>query len=216
VLALSNREWVSFSPHYEDLEDFMNFRLTYAGRIPTNAGAREKQEMRRYFHKQLKNLWKGHPLLKQWSGAESASPHNSILDQIRGQFKFFGYEFVPLVSKNMMLIVSLDILLLRAGPPGFIIKAGDIDNKIKTVIDSLQLPQQLSETGGLVPDSDETPFFSLMQNDELVGNLSVTTDMLLEPTDPKVIFQDRHDARLVIDVTIKNQYGAPFAPAIFI
>jgi hypothetical protein len=62
------------------------------------------------------------------------------------------------------------------------------------------MPEQLSEIGGYLPDPDENPFYCLLENDDLITHLSVTTDQLLIPKREE---ERIHDVALVILVKIK-------------
>ena len=77
-------------------------------------------------------------------------------------------EVVPLVTADMGLRCSLDILLLRPEEDRFIFNAGDIDGQIKTLFDALRMPNDLKETGEVGPQQDETPFFCLLEDDKLI------------------------------------------------
>ena len=56
-------------------------------------------------------------------------------------FERGGYLFTPVVTTRLNLIAHLDILFLRPGNPGSLIThGGDIDNRLKTLFDALQIP----------------------------------------------------------------------------
>jgi len=97
----------------------------------------------------------------------------------------------------MNVVAELSLTLLRPEPPGHLItQGGDIDNRLKTLFDALTMPRQenaLSE--GLVPTEDETPFFCLLEDDNLVTAVAVRTEQLLEPN------IDSSHVDLFIDVT---------------
>jgi len=96
----------------------------------------------------------------------------------------FGYRFVPLVQKDHA-VCSVDILLLRRDSPGGLLRsAGDIDNRIKLIVDALKMPENRDELGGFSPDADENPFFCVLENDVSVTSLKVTSDRLLCPLEP--------------------------------
>ena len=57
---------------------------------------------------------------------------------------------------------------------------GDIDNRIKTLIDALRIPSGGEIPDEWVPDEGDTPLFCLLEDDKLVSAFSVTTDRLLE------------------------------------
>ena len=112
-----------------------------------------------------------------------------------------GYQFVPLVTQQLSLLCSLNILFLRPDVPGNTLQSGDLDNRIKTLLDALRLPTNADELGGYSkPGDDEDPFFCLLEDDCLVSQLAIETDILLEPTGKDF---DKNDARLIITVKIR-------------
>ena len=154
----------------------MEFTLFYTGNLPISKSGRaiKKQELRRCFHSQLKLLWNQPPLINSQHFLNSAGNISLVYD-------FAGFQFVPLVSQRIFTVAELDITLLRPGPPGAIIKSGDVDNRLKTIIDSLKMPQQINE----LPQDDspkdgETPFFCLLEDDNLITRVSVNTAQLLK------------------------------------
>jgi hypothetical protein len=57
----------------------------------------------------------------------------------------YGWNFVPLVTAELSLLCNLEILMLRRVDPGKLIQSsGDIDNRIKTLFDALQIPDAQS------------------------------------------------------------------------
>jgi hypothetical protein len=105
---------------------------------------------------------------------------------------------VPLVTQRLNLICRLNILFLRPEDPGTLIRhGGDLDNRLKTLFDALRRPQDPAEIpGGDQPNPSEIPFFCLLEDDALISDLDVTTDRLLEPSNPQ-------DVSLMIHVTTK-------------
>jgi hypothetical protein len=69
------------------------------------------------------------------------------------------------------------LLISAAG----IIRQGDLDNRIKTLIDTLRKPKGAMELRGINPQADEDPLFCLLEDDDLVTGLTVETGMLLGP-----------------------------------
>jgi len=190
----------------------MDFRLTYEGNLPSSGNdshGKEKHQIRKQFHPQLKKLWEESKSLKDLKhivyplepGSLKTPPPRRI-DYLANQFKRNNHRFVPLVTADLWLWCGLDVLYLRNEKPGKVLQASDIDGHLKTLFDALKMPQNENELGGhLVPDLDEDPFFCLLENDSLVSHLSIETDMMLE----RLIggLPHRNDARLVIKVTLK-------------
>ena len=115
-------------------------------------------------------------------------------------FSCCGYKFVPIASNDLLVHCSLDILFLRPDPPGQLLKSGDIDNRVKTLLDALKMPQGEQDLGRyLKPQADEEFFFVLLEDDGMVTRLAVEADMLLQPTSDSA---GQQDARLVVSVTL--------------
>ena len=169
----------------------MQFRLTYEGRLKSGARASpdHKHEIRTYDPPRTK------------------VEHTSRKSQLGELFSCCGYKFVPIASKDLLVHCSLDILFLRPDPPGQLLISGDIDNRVKTLLDALKMPKCNQDLGHyLDPQADEDPFFVLLEDDGMVTRLAVETDMLLQPTSDDV---GQQDARLVISVTL-TPYQAIF------
>jgi len=184
----------------------VKFRLTYAGQLlaaGSNNRVDHKHEVRRVFHPQLRRYWNHHPFRKGWKEAErGVDPDDWPLksSDLAVRFSRCGYRFVPLVTRDMWLSCSVEVLFLRPGWPGDIWHGGDIDNRLKIVFDALRLPSDANELGKhTTPVDDEDPFFCLLEDDSLVSHVSFETDVLLEALTDYI---QKSDARLVITVTV--------------
>lgn len=155
----------------------MRFTLIYTGELKSNARPDHKHELRKEFHSQLKSLWQQPPLVdhKEWY---KSSNRRSKVDLNR---KIGKFRFVPLISPDLNLVCSLNISILRPEPPGALItQGGDIDNRLKTLFDALRIPKNENELPkDTTPMSDEIPFFCLLEDDNLITSVSVTTDRYL-------------------------------------
>jgi hypothetical protein len=220
----SARKEVIVDDPYADWEsELMQFRLTYEGPLLSDttkgekaAGrAKHKQEIRKVFHEQLKRLWKIHPVLsKNYTGIDVSyflvTEHDQFShdpETLGARFERNGYNFVPMVTRGLGVHCALDILFLRNDPPGAILHRGDIDNRIKTLVDGLKMPRDLSELGEYAtPNEDEKPFFCLLEDDSLITRLSVEADTLLQPIGP---MPNANDARVVLTVTVRPYVMTP-------
>src|SRR4051794_3337269 len=201
---------------YEDLE----FRLTYEGLLLSDqyrnetvkkSRAEHKQNIRKKLHPQLKRLWEVHSFLRphpefgdprpgtQFFGHPSPKYSVSALSQ---RFSMFGYNFVPLVTRDLELLCGIEILFLRFGDPGGVInRVGDLDNLLKTIFDALTMPRDATALGPFVtPSVDENPFFCLLEDDSVITKASVESDALLETVSSP---PNENDARLVITVKLR-------------
>jgi hypothetical protein len=193
--------------------------------------ATEKHRLRKHFHFQLRELWKQHPELRIQSEnryVKSTTPPNQVsnpgpnveqvvlllesdkrpdgkswIEHIAEDHRCCGGRFVPLVSTKGGFTCALDILFLRRDNPGHLIaNGGDIDNRIKVLLDGLRMPHTANEMGGFDIDKGiEDPFFCLLEDDSLITKISVTTDRLIVPLETN---ENIHDVHLVIHVTMVN------------
>ncbi len=201
-------------PDYDPDRDYMRFHLTYEGLMlasnKTKTRADHKQDVRKYFHKQLKKLWEIQPFLSKarlghFAPLISIEQDVPAIEGLAERYRRGNYKFVPLVIADTSLLCSLDVVFLRPDIPGSIIKSGDIDGRLKTLFDGLTMPGNTSELGKYdTPGEGEEPFFCLLGNDKLISRFSVETDTLLEPTKEGLEKNDFiNDVRLVIDVRIQ-------------
>jgi hypothetical protein len=153
-------------------------------------------------HPQLKTLFEQHPLLK--AHLEPAAEEPSMVEQVANQNALCGFRFVPLVDTTGAC--ALDVLiLLREEPYRMFNAAGDIDGRVKTLLDGLKMPQQPSEIPKAEkPSAEEDPFFVLLQDDSLIHELNVATDRLYTPLEAG---ERVRDVVAVIRVRIKAVSG---------
>ncbi len=145
----------------------MKFTLAFEGLIRSSGNRSKRQnkhDLRRAFHPQMKSVWRQEPY------SEFLSIHEPSVTS-----KVADYSFVPLVTENRNMFAELNITLLSRGRKGVI---GDIDGRLKTILDALRMPHNSDE----LPDRDEgpgrheDPFFCLLEDDSLVNQLSIKTD----------------------------------------
>ena len=191
----------------------MEFRLTYQGPLYSTQNsprpgqldkrADHKYEIRNAFHRQLRHLWEITPFLKKPRairvGASGSSACHDI-STLSAKHQLYGFKFVPLVTQDIGLLCGLDILLLRRDRPGAVVWAGDIDNRIKTLIDSLRIPTANEGYANRTADEDQSPLFCLLEDDKLVTKLSIETDQLLEDVS---ITPNDSDVRIVVTVALR-------------
>lgn len=207
----------------------MEFRLTYEGPLyatqrdpidgQVDRRAGHKHDLRRVFHQQLKRLWKTMPALssvplglRPGGGAAFditviGNPPASNIDKLAAEHAIFGFNFVPLVTLDLDLLCGIEVLFLRPDRPGGVVWAGDLDNRLKTLLDALKVPDANERYVDRTPADDETPFFVLLEDDKLISKVSIETDALLEAVGPAV---SEADVRLVITVRIKPYEMTPY------
>ncbi len=175
----------------------MRFRLVYRGPLASNGSAKQKQDIRRVLHPQIAALWKQPPLTDypEYLEAVPSTGTISLVHQVA------NFTFVGLVSSRINLIAELDITFFRRQPPGELLKhGGDIDNRIKTMLDALRVPASQEIPTGDAPAPGETPFHCLLQDDALVSRLTVDTERWLEDV-------PENEVMLVIQVNTRPTRG---------
>ncbi len=207
----------------------MEFRLLYSGQVlgasKSDTRAYLKHDIRRVFHPQLRRLWdinsyldhfaRTSPQLRDWLeehpedlGCKTdAEIRRMAIEGISRDWERAGYRFVPLVTADLCLRCSLEILFLRSEETRTIVQRGDLDAKLKTVFDALRMPVTVQEAGGVGPEEDETPFYCLLEDDALISEVTVISDQLLVL--PEHRQANVHDAFLVIHVKLKPTVRSP-------
>jgi len=172
----------------------MEFRLLYEGPLPADgkSSKREaKHQIRRKIHPQLQILWDLEPLKYYKAKPRPDHPNNYPPPKyVKNPHRVGNFNFIPLITEDLNLVVEINILLLRPEPAGLLIaNGGDIDNRLKVLFDSLRMPTGSSELPGETkPDKNEDPFYCLVEDDKLITNVSVVSDRLLkEVKDPLTV-----------------------------
>ena len=160
----------------------MEFTLIYQGPLKPNGRPKDKQSIRRVFHTQLQELVKL-PNVAKYGPPPGIVTYNYEPKDIFSKRQVGQFNFAALVNERLHLIAGLNITMLRPEAPGSIVKkGGDIDNLLKTLLDSLKMPKETNEIPrDDSPKEDENPFYCLLEDDSLITKLSIITDRLLEP-----------------------------------
>ncbi|MCU0921910.1 MAG: hypothetical protein MUF08_13615 [Burkholderiaceae bacterium] len=162
----------------------MEFRLIYEGPLRgQGAKSTHKWEIRRALHPQLRRLWHEQPLR---DSADTLLAFPPVPSKVSVVVEKGGLLFAPLVTQRLNLYVELSVLLFRQQPRGTLITdGGDIDNRLKTLLDGLRVPHGSMEGRTELPsDPDPRPFFCLLEDDSLVTKVSVESEQLLRPAKP--------------------------------
>lgn len=171
----------------------MEFKLVYQGKLKSNGDAREKHRIREIFHQQLKNLWNYPPLEeeKQWITLPSDHQHKEpSIKQVDGHY------FANLICKSKGMFCELDFLILKPDRP--ISAFGDIDNKLKTILDALRYPNVPQEIpADWLQEGSQNPLICLLEDDELVTKINVNVDKLLHSNQPGEVI-------MIITVKVKG------------
>ena len=201
--------------------EIMRFTLTYDGPLPPSGNKPKPQYawmIRRAVHAQLEDLWQTSEVLKRLLGNTSIPRsggfmwwdyHHSDPDDVKDPesddgyinlcepIEDHGHNVLPLVRESLATICGLKILMLRQEEPGSLFsQSGDIDNRMKTLLDGLRMPRHKEAWDGQndIPD----PLYCLLEDDKLITDYSLKTDRLLASNN-----MDPKDIRLVVEVTIR-------------
>jgi hypothetical protein len=176
----------------------VEFTLCYRGplKATTRTSTRmqhKHDDLRKHFHLQLKALWQQEPL----------SSHRMFLDPSEDGNVLHAvepFQLVATVSSRLQMVADLAITMLRPEPPGSIVtQSGDIDNRLKTLLDALKVPTRDEVPSNATPESGEPLFFCLLEDDDLNTSLDIRTDRLLDPANPSEVLLLLHvKTRLVV------------------
>jgi hypothetical protein len=192
----------------------MRFHLVYRGPLRASGNKsklRDQPAIRMQFHTQLHHLWRTHNALKvlKAEGARRDPNHPILTGSPRklarlpgGPYQdcltnipVKGQDFFPLVRKSLDLACELDILFLRQQDPGELVtQGGDIDGRIKLLLDALRMPSPDEQEKA--PTTAHKAVHCLLESDTLVSRLNVDTDRLLFSETGK-----DDEVHLVIEVT---------------
>ena len=107
------------------------------------------------------------------------------------------WRFTSIVSGlHYDLTADLDILFLRPEEPG-IAKDGDIDNRLKILLDALCIPRKIPPD--IEPPQEGAPIPCLLADDSLITGISVKTDRLLGENPDKHVL-------LIMRVKVSSAY----------
>ena len=170
----------------------MRFRLHYRGPLKSNGKPKHKQKIRSHFHHQLNDFWSQLPLYEQATKLLDPEYQYNILKKRTDRL------YSSVINEKMSLIAQLDITLLRPEPPGSVISlGGDIDNRIKTLLDALTIPREEQIVHEDDTHDEDCIIHCLLEDDHLVTGLNITVDRLLGSDDPKEVL-------VVIYVNVSN------------
>ncbi|MET0484932.1 MAG: hypothetical protein ABW216_04500 [Candidatus Rokuibacteriota bacterium] len=129
----------------------MSLVLTYEGALPSrNAESANavKNRLRRAFHPQLLEYC-------------AEDQRFRMVPTMSGGIPMNGFRFIGLVGGLIGggLFAELKIEMLRRGSPGSIFSGGDIDGRLKTLLDGLRLPHSAQELHGFQPTGDAAKDF---------------------------------------------------------
>ena len=145
----------------------MRLTLTYRGNLPaTQRGVgKVKAVLREAFHPQIAAQF-GHRL---GPAVREASTEIN------------GHTFVAPAHPRLRTAAELEVLLLT---PASSRSVGDVDNRLKTLVDGLTRPANTEQMQSFKPPAPGGPTYCLMDDDQLVKRLTVDARRWFEPGIP--------------------------------
>lgn len=198
----------------------MELSLRYRGLLPaagTDKRVREKHAIRQELSSQIESYCEqSHRLKRLIADVGKLQTPKREKDQfdverpLSDGSKFWwrwplcGYNFVPLVTQVLEAHVELRMRLYRKNV-GILFQGGDLDNRLKTFFDALQVPKEESQVpkGERVSskEAEWLPIFCLLDNDNLITKLSIESFKLLMKV-PKEFEGAPNYVELDLDVVI--------------
>jgi hypothetical protein len=201
------------------------FRLIYQGLLLSSDKeahhSKHKHDIRRYFHPQLVNLWNTkHPLKQRVDSNFLYSSHRGPeagvtgLERLATNFRIGDRKILPVVTRDDFLVCGVDILLLRRDFTS-VVNSGDLDNRIKTLIDAMRIPSAAE-----IVEGPENPLCCVMEDDKLISEIRVLADYLfadpeqlvhspkMSPVTGEYKIKENH-VIAVVHVTVKATRHAP-------
>jgi len=193
----------------------MKFTLTYEGPLPSSGNPRGrhihtgdpkaivKWTMRRKFARQLSHFFDLElPLQNVGPNRNAAAAH------VRQPVIVSDIPFLPLVrGAPLDLICELDIKMLVNHEPGsLVVSPGDLDNRVKTLIDALRVPDANALKGA---NDIPNPCHCLLADDAIVTKLNIRTERWLN-AESEDIQQVKLDIGVDITTRRSNFYTEVF------
>jgi hypothetical protein len=198
----------------------MKFTLTFDGDLPSNGRPKEKWKIRNEFHPQLAELWRINPCLQEVQHRRHVSTvgymqyeiHHSV-PEFRDPYKpdpqgksvdllepviYGSRECLPLIRERLGLKCGLHIVFLRRDEPGNIYQSGDLDNRLKTLFDALQVPNADQMAGAPTIEEISNPLYCLLEDDKLITGFQIESHQLLSRNP-----QSKNDVSMVIHVDVR-------------
>lgn len=196
----------------------MEFHLVYDGNLlkPSQYGRKrawEKHALRGIMSPQLKKLWETHPALREYANKTVArDEYGKALHPEVPFLKYLGdwhaveeIGIIPIATEANGLVCSLDVQLLMPQFHGII--HGDVDNRLKTLIDALTKPKRGQLVKKPEDEPDPNPLYVLLEDDKLITGLKINVDRLLYPMEDK---QDDMIAIIRVTTAQIDPFGSPW------
>jgi hypothetical protein len=163
------------------------FHLRYTGKLPSNGNIESKEGVRAALAPQLAELWRRAPLTSLTS--------EQAVEYFTNDRN--GVPFRYVVARVVNLRCDLDILILHGSNESPEYTTGDVDNRLKTLLDGLRTRSRTELAKADAPVDPVTGYADvLLEDDSLVESLRVRTEHGL------AMLADRDAVDIVITVTV--------------
>ena len=211
------------------IKGVMRFTLVFHGNLPAtgNKGHPDAvMRIRKQLSEQLEMLWQTDQSLQElretayvlnkdaqdsmplypedMSRRELAERHPNLLTSLLHPLDVSGTKYTPLIRQSLNLSCELSILFLKQDETGAVhFNGGDLDGRLKALLDALRAPNKQERKASLDKLGDEAGDFEgdmycLLQSDTLVERFDVQTERLLFPKS-----HSPDEAFLIIEVDVR-------------
>lgn len=161
----------------------MSFSLIYRGQLKSSQRSRKQDlnHLREQFHEQLQAI----PRYEFDAGIMPILDSSGQLYVMRDELQFQrnGYDYIAAIA-GQNLVVSLDVNLYSPMTQHRLIhNGGDLDNRAKTLLDSLRLPSETEAKNSWYPDAG--PCWVLLEDDSIIRNISIQQEQILGQDDSR-------------------------------
>lgn len=206
-------------------EPKMELTLRYHGPLVSRGDPFDQQKIRKKIHQQLAAYREMDDRLKSYVWADPKNLQIAALAKSKfdidrpvlhprtlfWRYPLCGYDFAPLVSHANELHCHLNIRLYRKLQTGGILfTGGDIDNRLKTFFDALQVPKgrehmPKEDQDNEPPNPKDWPvMFCLLDDDAAITKLTIESIKMLTPIpDEYATNHPENYVEMEIDVLIK-------------
>ena len=156
----------------------MRFPLSYEGPLPASGNTHGKRlaklphiwRIRDAIHPQIKAVYDNHPAF----ASPSTSQSRAAMIALNRPIVVGGHDFYPLARTAFFLKCELDIEMhVNHQIASLVSNVGDLDNRLKTLLDALRMPHDPQEIQGYMPAIGE--YCCLLENDVLISALKIET-----------------------------------------
>jgi hypothetical protein len=168
------------------LGELMRFTLTYDGPllatgndppVQSESKLRNIWAIRNRFEPQIGRIYETNPIFRGAVGP----PSRAAATIMRSPIERNGFKFAAIARTALGLGCEVDIKLLVNHEPGSVItRAGDLDNRLKTIFDALRVPQANEFRGINLTIAADHFYPCLLEDDAAITKVSIASERWLD------------------------------------